>query len=103
MARYAARNVVDAGLARRCEVQLAYAIGVTRPLQVRVDTFGTGTRPDPELAALVATKFDFTPSGMLEHLQLRRPVYLPTARHGHFGRTGPGYTWERSDRVGELG
>jgi S-adenosylmethionine synthetase len=103
MARYAARNVVDAGLARRCEVQLAYAIGVTRPLQVRVDTFGTGARPDPELAALVATKFDFTPSGMLEHLQLRRPVYLPTARHGHFGRTGPGYTWERSDRVGELG
>jgi S-adenosylmethionine synthetase len=102
MARYAARNMVDAGLARRCEVQLAYAIGVTEPLQVRVDTFGTGVRPDPELAEVLKGAFDFTPAGMLEHLNLRRPVYLPTARYGHFGRTGEGYTWELSDRVDEL-
>jgi len=102
MARYAARNVVDAGLAHRCEVQLAYAIGIDHPLQVRVDTFGTGAMPDPQLAALVGETFDFRPAAMLESLQLRRPIYLPTARYGHFGRTGPGYTWEISDRVDAL-
>jgi S-adenosylmethionine synthetase len=102
MARYVARNLVDAGLAHRCEVQLAYAIGVAEPLSVRVDTFGSGDVPDTLLASLVRDQFDLTPSAMLSTLQLRRPVYLPTARHGHFGRTGPGYTWEVSDRATAL-
>ena len=102
MARYVARNLVDAGLAHRCEVQLAYAIGVAEPLSVRVDTFGSGEVPDTMLASLVRDHFDLTPSAMLSTLQLRRPVYLPTARHGHFGRTGPGYTWEVSDRAAAL-
>jgi S-adenosylmethionine synthetase len=102
MARYVAKNLVDAGLAKRCEVQLAYAIGVAEPLSVRVDTFGTGAVDEVELADLVRRTFDLTPSGMLETLKLRRPVYLPTARYGHFGRTGPGYTWEASDRAPAL-
>jgi S-adenosylmethionine synthetase len=102
MARYVAKNLVDAGLAKRCEVQLAYAIGVAEPLSVRVDTFGTGAVDEGELADLVRANFDLTPAGMLESLKLRRPVYLPTARFGHFGRTGPGYTWEASDRAPAL-
>ncbi len=102
MARYVARNLVDAGAARRCEVQFAYAIGVTQPLSVRVDTFGTGAAPDAELARVVRDAFDLSPAGMLATLELRRPVYLPTARYGHFGRTGDGYTWEVSDRAEEL-
>jgi S-adenosylmethionine synthetase len=102
MARYVARNLVDAGLAKRCEVQLAYAIGVAQPLSVRVDTFGTGSVPDTRLAEIVTEEFDMTPAGMLSRLKLRRPVYLPTARHGHFGRSGPGYTWELSDRSSAL-
>jgi S-adenosylmethionine synthetase len=100
MARYVARNLVDAGLARRCEVQLAYAIGVAEPLSVRVDTFGTGAAPDARLADAVRREFDLTPAGMIRTLDLRRPVYLPTARHGHFGREG--YAWERSDRADAL-
>jgi len=102
MARYVARNLVDAGLARRAEVQLAYAIGVVEPLSVRVDTFGTGAAPEAVLANLVREAFDLTPAGMLDSLDLRRPIYLRTARFGHFGRTGEGYTWERSDRVDDL-
>jgi S-adenosylmethionine synthetase len=102
MARYVAKNLVDAALAKRCEVQLAYAIGVAEPLSVRVDTFGTGAADDVELADIVRRTFDLTPAGMLESLKLRRPVYLQTARHGHFGRTGPGYTWEASDRAPAL-
>ncbi len=102
MARYVAKNLVDAGLAKRCEVQLAYAIGVAEPLSVRVDAFGTGAVDDVELADLVLANFDLTPAGMLATLQLKRPVYLQTARHGHFGRTGPGYTWEVSDRAAAL-
>ncbi len=100
MARHVAKNLVEAGLARRCELQLAYAIGVAEPLSVRVETFGTGALPEPELAELVRKNFDLTPSGMLERLQLRRPIYLPTARHGHFGR--PGYSWEATDRAASL-
>jgi len=101
-ARYVARNLVDAGLAKRCEVQLAYAIGVAEPLSVRVDTFGTGAVADTRLAEIVRGEFELTPAAMLRRLDLRRPVYLPTARDGHFGRTGPGYTWEVSDRVDAL-
>ena len=103
MARYVARNLVDAGLASRCEVQLAYAIGVAHPLSVRVDTFGTGREADTVLADRVREVFDLRPKGMLDHLKLRRGVYLPTARYGHFGRSGDGYTWELSDRIAELG
>lgn len=102
MCRYVARNLVDAGLARRCEVQLAYAIGVAEPLSVRVDTFGSGSASEVRLAELVREHFDLTPAGMLETLQLRRPIYLPTARFGHFGRSGDGYGWERSDRAETL-
>ena len=102
MARYVARNLIDAGLAKRCEIQLAYAIGVAEPLSVRVDTFGTGAAPDDVLAGAIRKLFDLTPAGMLAKLDLRRPVYLPTARHGHFGRSGPGYTWEVSDKAAAL-
>ena len=102
MARYVAKNLVDAGLARRCEVQLAYAIGVAEPLSVRVDTFGTGAVAEPRLAEIVREQFDLTPSGMLSTLALRRPVYLPTARFGHFGRSGDGYRWEVTDRAEDL-
>ena len=102
MARYVAKNLVEAGLARRCEVQLAYAIGVAEPLSVRVDTFGTGVVPDDRLADVVRRTFDLTPTGMLRMLKLRRPVYLPTARFGHFGRSGGGYTWEAADKVRAL-
>jgi len=102
MARYVAKNLVEAGLAKRCELQLAYAIGVAEPLSVRVDTFGTGAVPDTRIAELVREQFDLTPAGMLEKLQLRRPVYLPTARYGHFGRSGGGYTWENTDRAKAL-
>ena len=101
-ARYVAKNIVRAELARRCEVQLAYAIGVADPLSVRVDTFGTGMVGDPQLARIVREHFDLTPAGMLETLALRRPIYLPTARFGHFGRTGDGYRWEVSDRADDL-
>jgi S-adenosylmethionine synthetase len=102
MARYVARNLVDAGLAHRCEVQLAYAIGVAEPLSVRVESFGTSKLPEARLADLVREHFDLTPAGMIRSLDLKRPVYLATARHGHFGRTGPGYTWEVSDRADAL-
>ena len=102
MARYVARNLVDAGLARRCEVQLAYAIGVAEPLSVRVDTFGTGALPDVRLAEILRRTFDLTPAGMIRDLALRRPIYLDTARHGHFGRQGPGTLWENSDRAESL-
>ncbi len=102
MARYVARNLVDAGLARRCEVQLAYAIGVAEPLSVRVDTFATGTVSEARLAQIVRDQFDLTPAGMLKALALCRPVYLATARFGHFGRSGDGYRWELSDRADDL-
>ena len=102
MARYVARNLVDAGLAARCEVQFAYAIGVAEPLSVRVDTFGTGKTSETRLADLVREYFDLTPAGMIATLDLKRPIYLPTARFGHFGRAGSGYTWEVSDRADTL-
>ena len=102
MARYIAKNVVAAGLARRCEVQLAYAIGVAEPVSVRVDTFGTGTLPDERIGVLVREHFDLKPKEIIDHLDLRRPIYRETARHGHFGRSEPAFTWERTDRADEL-
>ncbi len=101
-ARYVAKNVVAAGLAERCGVQVAYAIGVAKPVSLLVDTFGTGKISDEELTKLVDKVFDFTPAGIIETLDLRRPVYRKTAAYGHFGRELPEFTWERADKVKEL-
>ncbi|MGA2301658.1 MAG: methionine adenosyltransferase [Candidatus Acidiferrum sp.] len=102
MARYIAKNIVAAGLASRAEVQLAYAIGVAEPVSVMVDTFGTGAIPEEKITALVREHFPLTPKAIIEALDLRKPIYKPTAAYGHFGRTGPGFTWERTDRADTL-
>jgi S-adenosylmethionine synthetase len=102
MARYIAKNVVAAGLATRAEVQLAYAIGVAEPVSVMVDSFGTSTIPEERITQLVRESFALTPKGIIETLDLRKPIYKPTAAYGHFGRTGPGFTWERTDRADAL-
>ena len=102
MARYIAKNIVAAGLASRAEVQLAYAIGVAEPVSVMVDTFGTGTIPEERITQLVRENFSLTPKAIIETLDLRRPVYKATAAYGHFGRTGSGFTWERTDRAEAL-
>jgi len=99
-ARYVAKNIVAAKLADRCEVQLAYAIGVAKPLSVRVDTFGTGSVSDDELAVAVDKVFDLTPAGINKTFDLRRPIYQDTAYHGHFGRET--FPWEKTDKVGAL-
>jgi S-adenosylmethionine synthetase len=112
-ARWVAKNVVAAGLARRCEVQVAYAIGVARPVSIMVDTFGTGTVPDARITEAVERVFDLTPKGIIDALDLRKPIYRSTAAYGHFGRApetvenGTGasktlFSWERTDRVDEL-
>ena len=112
-ARHAARNLVDAGAASRCQIQLAYAIGVAQPVSIRVDTFGTGVCPDEQVAAALEQVFDFRPQAIIEQLGLREPIFLPTAACGHFGRTPESktledgrsvdlFTWERSDRVGDV-
>ncbi len=99
MARYIAKNIVAAGLADRCEVQLAYAIGVVEPVSVLVDTFGTGKLAAGELQALVRANFELTPKGIIESLNLRRPIYRQTAAYGHFGRSEPEFTWEKTDKA----
>lgn len=96
-ARYAAKNIVAQGYARRCEIQLAYAIGVARPVSLRVDTFGTGIMPDSELEAMLSRSFDFRPAAIIRHLGLRRPIYAKTAAYGHFGREDCDFPWERID------
>jgi S-adenosylmethionine synthetase len=101
-ARYIAKNIVAAGLAERCEVQLAYAIGVAEPVSVLVDTFGTGTVDEDKLEALVRANFSLTPKGIIESLNLRRPIYKATAAYGHFGRDGKDFTWEATDKVAAL-
>jgi S-adenosylmethionine synthetase len=101
-ARYVAKNVVAAKLARRCEVQVAYAIGVAKPMGVYVTTFGTGVADDEKIAKVVAELFDFRPAALIETLDLRRPIYSPTAAYGHFGRTEKTFSWERTDRAAEL-
>jgi S-adenosylmethionine synthetase len=112
-ARWAARNLVDAGAASRCEIQLAYAIGVAQPVSIFVDTFGTGKLPDEELAKAVENVFDFQPQSIIERLALRTPIFRPTAAYGHFGRTPESRTlaqgrtvelflWEKSDRVDDI-
>src|SRR5580658_9609163 len=102
MARYIAKNIVGAGLARRCEVQLAYAIGVADPVSVMVNTFGTGTIEDERLVELIRSHFTLTPKAMIEHLKLRRPIYRKTAAFGHFGRTEDTFTWEATDKSAAL-
>ncbi|MCI5850478.1 MAG: methionine adenosyltransferase [Sutterellaceae bacterium] len=100
--RYVAKNVVAAGLARRAQVQVAYAIGVAHPMNVTVRTFGTGVIPDEEISRIVAESFDLRPAGIIRMLDLRRPIYLKTACYGHFGREEPEFTWEKTDRVDLL-
>jgi S-adenosylmethionine synthetase len=102
MARYIAKNVVAAGLARKVEVQLAYAIGVAEPVSVMTDTFGTAVVSDEKITALIREYFSLTPKGIIEALDLRRPIYKDTAAYGHFGRSGPSFTWERTDRADAL-
>ena len=102
MARYVAKNVVASGLAEKCEVQLAYAIGVSEPVSVHVDTFGTGQIADTQIAGLIRKNFPLTPSGIIKHLDLRRPIYQKTASGGHFGRTEPEFTWEKTDKAEAL-
>ncbi len=102
MARYAAKNVVAAGLARRCEVQIAYAIGVARPVSVLVDTEGTGTVPDDRLAEAVRAVFDFRPAAIIDQLDLRRPIYRSLAAYGHIGREDLGVAWEKTDKADAL-
>jgi S-adenosylmethionine synthetase len=102
MARYVAKNLVAAGLASRCEVQLAYAIGVAEPVSVMVNSFGTGTISEEKMTALIRAHFPLTPKGIIDHLRLRRPIYRQTAAFGHFGRTEPSFTWEATDKADEL-
>jgi S-adenosylmethionine synthetase len=102
MARHIAKNIVAAGLAKQCEVQLAYAIGVAEPLGITVDTLETGEVPASTLEQVVRDLFPLTPAGIIKYLDLRRPIYLETARHGHFGREGEGFTWEKTNRVADL-
>jgi S-adenosylmethionine synthetase len=102
MARYIAKNIVAAGLAKRAEVQLAYAIGVAEPVSVMVDTFGTGAIPEEKITELVRQNFSLTPKAIIETLDLRRPVYKLTAAYGHFGRSGAGFSWEKTDRADTL-
>ena len=102
MMRYVAKNIVAAGLAERCEVQVAYAIGVARPLSVMINTFGTGKIDEGKLATIVRDVFDLRPKGIVQQLDLLRPIYAKTAAYGHFGRELPEFTWERTDKVAAL-
>jgi len=102
MARHVAKNLVAAGVARKVEVQFAYAIGVADPVSVMADTFGTGAIPDDEITDLIRSTFKLTPRGIIESLDLRRPIYRATASFGHFGRSGAGFTWERTDKADSI-
>ena len=101
-ARYVAKNIVAAGLATQCQVQVAYAIGVARPMNITVNTAGTGVISDDKLSALVAEHFDLRPKGIIQMLDLLRPIYSKTAAYGHFGRDEPDFTWERTDKAAAL-
>jgi S-adenosylmethionine synthetase len=100
--RHVAKNVVAAGLAERCEVQVAYAIGVAEPVSIAVETFGTGALPDEEIEKVIRKHWDLTPKGIIEYLNLRRPIYKATAAYGHFGRNEEGFTWEKLEKVKSL-
>ena len=101
-ARWCAKNIVAAGLAEKCEIQLAYAIGVAEPVSIMVDTYGTGKMDNGELVKLIRKHFDLTPNGIIETLDLRRPIFRKTAVYGHFGREEPEFTWERTNKVDDL-
>ena len=101
-ARYVAKNIVAAGLAKRCEIQLSYAIGVAQPTSVMVDTFGTGKLDDRKLVEIIREKFDLRPAGIIKMLDLRRPIYKQTAAYGHFGRNELNLPWEQTDKAEEL-
>lgn len=102
MARYAAKNIVEAGLADKCEVQIAYCIGVAEPVSLMIDTFGTGKLPPERLVEIVRDTFSFKPANMISHLKLLRPIFKKTACYGHFGRNDPDFTWEHTDKADEL-
>jgi S-adenosylmethionine synthetase len=100
--RYVAKNIVAAGIADRCEIQVSYAIGVSEPTSISVNTFGTGKLPDHEIIALIRDNFDLRPRGLIEMLDLRRPIYQATASYGHFGREEEDFTWEKTDKAAVL-
>lgn len=100
--RYVAKNIVAAGLADRCEIQMAYAIGVAQPVSIHVDTFGTGKLADDKIEQLIRAHFDLRPKAIIQMLDLLQPIYFPTAAYGHFGRTEPSFTWERTDKAEQL-
>ena len=102
MARYIAKNCVAAGLARQCQIQVAYAIGVARPMNVTVYTEGTGVIPDEKIAEIIREVFDLRPKGIIQMLDLLRPIYGKTAAYGHFGREEPEFTWEMRDKTAVL-
>jgi S-adenosylmethionine synthetase len=102
MARYVAKNLVAAGICERCEVQLAYAIGVAEPVSILVDTYKTGKIPQEKIVQLVRDHFDMTPTGIIKSLDLRKPIFKQTAAYGHFGRNEPGFTWEKTDVAKSL-
>ena len=101
-ARYVAKNIVAAGIAKRCELQVSYAIGVAEPVSIAIDTFGTSELPVEQITEAMRKIFDFTPRGIIKKLDLRKPIYRATAAYGHFGRNEPGFTWEKTDMVEEL-
>ena len=100
--RYVAKNIVAAGLADKCEIQVSYAIGVAEPTSISINTFGTNKVSEEQIAALVREHFDLRPRGVIEMLDLRRPIYRPTAAYGHFGREDQGFTWENTDKADAL-
>jgi S-adenosylmethionine synthetase len=102
MCRYIAKNLVAAGLAERCEVQLAYAIGVAEPVSLYVNTFGSNKIPEKDIEELVRKNFNMKPSGIISQLNLKRPIYRKTASYGHFGRNEPEFSWEKTDKVDAL-
>jgi len=101
-ARYVAKNIVAAGLAERCEIQVSYAIGVAEPTSISLNSFGTGIVPDSQIIALVREHFDLTPQGIITMLDLKRPIYRKTASYGHFGREDQGFSWEKTDKSALL-
>ena len=98
-ARYVAKNIVAAGIAKKCEIQLSYAIGVAHPTSIMVDTFGTGKISDEKLVEIIRENFDLRPAGIIQMLNLRRPIYKQTAAYGHFGRTDVDFPWEKTDKA----
>ena len=101
-ARYVAKNIVAAGIAKKCEIQLSYAIGVAHPTSIMVDTFGTGKMEDEKIVEMIRENFDLRPAGIIKMLDLRRPIYKQTAAYGHFGRTDVELPWEKTDKAEEL-